>query len=56
MKWLRKLLGLCQHHWVEYDRARLTYNTEYGKGFYGHTIYTMQCKHCGKLYSHKDRP
>jgi hypothetical protein len=44
MKWLRKLLGLCQHKWELRGRVVLTVN----KAKCGHR-YIFQCAHCGKI-------
>lgn len=42
MKWLRKILGLCVHH---YEHVAIYDGITY-------FVYVSRCKHCGKLKNH----
>lgn len=48
MKYLRKLLGLCNHNWEIYETC-----TVKRYGIFVSKIYLQKCKDCGKLHSHK---
>jgi len=44
MKWLRKMLGLCVHHWEIVDRVVITNDgIAVGDRFISH------CRNCGKI-------
>lgn len=46
MRWIRKLLGLCEHRWVEVRHVRLLHD---GKYYSDH--YILRCDRCGEMKS-----
>lgn len=59
MKWLKKLLGLCDHRWVIIQT--ITMYSEIPRTLYEAeraipigTKYVLQCEHCGNIKSKKN--
>ena len=49
MKWLRKIFGLCEHHYEiisEFEKISRKTNLNVGM------VYVQKCKLCGKMHNH----
>lgn len=47
MKWIRKIFGLCQHHYEIIEECKIKRD-----GIVQGKVYVQKCKHCGKMHNH----
>lgn len=52
IKWIRNLLGLCDHTWEEFRQVNHRDGDQKHKPIVG-IVYVLRCSKCGTLKNHK---